>query len=196
MPPVRFMTLNFADNKNFVVRGVSTRNRSTRHSLLLVSGPTRKRISIEAHQLVRRILWCERRSNTTPRARELHIDEGHISPAFQEKKMRSMAGFPINDRVFYLARSALDPPTSLCKKFPAIDEWHDRLAAKNSVLATTILSNQPSLPMHLYRWSWCSGRLIYQTRFWWWNSTPAISFVDIQSSLIQPTFHSKGKSAS
>jgi hypothetical protein len=26
--------------------------------------------------------------------------------------------------------SALDPFTSLCKKFPAIDEWHDRLAAK------------------------------------------------------------------
>ncbi|SAM07295.1 hypothetical protein [Absidia glauca] len=31
----------------------------------------------------------------------------------------------------YLARTALDPPTSLCKKlFPAIDEWHDRLVAK------------------------------------------------------------------
>ncbi|SAM00205.1 hypothetical protein [Absidia glauca] len=32
---------------------------------------------------------------------------------------------------FYLARAALNPPTSLCKKlFPAIGKWHDRLAAK------------------------------------------------------------------
>ncbi|SAM01879.1 hypothetical protein [Absidia glauca] len=31
---------------------------------------------------------------------------------------------------FYLARAAINPPTSLCKKlFPAIGEWHDRLAA-------------------------------------------------------------------
>jgi hypothetical protein len=45
--------------------------------------------------------------------------------------MRSMTGFPINGRSFYFARAALDLPTSLCKKlFPAIDEWHDRLAAK------------------------------------------------------------------
>jgi hypothetical protein len=42
-----------------------------------------------------------------------------------------MAGFITNDRFFYLARAALDPPTSLCKKlFPAIDQWHNRLAAK------------------------------------------------------------------
>ncbi|SAM08184.1 hypothetical protein [Absidia glauca] len=42
-----------------------------------------------------------------------------------------MAGFPTYGRFFYLAHSALNPPTSLCKKlFPAIDEWHDRLAAK------------------------------------------------------------------
>ncbi|SAM09021.1 hypothetical protein [Absidia glauca] len=35
-----------------------------------------------------------------------------------------------NDRSFYLARAALDPPIILCKKLvPAIDEWHDRLAA-------------------------------------------------------------------
>ncbi|SAL96165.1 hypothetical protein [Absidia glauca] len=45
--------------------------------------------------------------------------------------VRSMAGFPTYDRFFYLARAALDPPTSLCKKlFPAIGERHDRLAAK------------------------------------------------------------------
>ncbi|SAM07909.1 hypothetical protein [Absidia glauca] len=37
--------------------------------------------------------------------------------------MRSMAGFPTYGRFFYLARAALNPPTSLYKKlFPAIDE--------------------------------------------------------------------------
>ncbi|SAL96985.1 hypothetical protein [Absidia glauca] len=45
--------------------------------------------------------------------------------------MRSVTGFPTNGRFFYLACAALDPPTSLYKKlFLAIDEWHDRLAAK------------------------------------------------------------------
>ncbi|SAM02544.1 hypothetical protein [Absidia glauca] len=35
--------------------------------------------------------------------------------------MRSMAGFPTYGRFFYLARAALNSPTSLCKKlFPAI----------------------------------------------------------------------------
>jgi hypothetical protein len=43
-----------------------------------------------------------------------------------------MAGVPTNGRSFYLARAALDRPTSLFKKlFPVVDEWHDRLAAKN-----------------------------------------------------------------
>ncbi|SAM04692.1 hypothetical protein [Absidia glauca] len=42
-----------------------------------------------------------------------------------------MAGFPTYGRFFYLARAALNPPTSLCKKlFPTIGEWHDRQAAK------------------------------------------------------------------
>jgi hypothetical protein len=45
-----------------------------------------------------------------------------------------MAGFPTNGQSFYLARAALDPPTSLCKKlFPTIDEWHDRLAAEELI---------------------------------------------------------------
>ncbi|SAM04982.1 hypothetical protein [Absidia glauca] len=45
--------------------------------------------------------------------------------------MQSTAGLSASGRSFYLARAALDPPTSLCKKlFPVIDEWHDRLAAK------------------------------------------------------------------
>jgi hypothetical protein len=47
--------------------------------------------------------------------------------------MQSMAGFPTNGRFFHLATAALGPPTSLCKKlFPAIDEWHDRLAGKRT----------------------------------------------------------------
>ncbi|SAM09663.1 hypothetical protein [Absidia glauca] len=42
-----------------------------------------------------------------------------------------MAGFPTNGRSFYLARAALHPSISLCKKlFSAIDEWDDRLAAE------------------------------------------------------------------
>ncbi|SAL97034.1 hypothetical protein [Absidia glauca] len=37
--------------------------------------------------------------------------------------VRSMAGLPTYGRFFYLARAALNPPTSLCKKlFPAIGE--------------------------------------------------------------------------
>ncbi|SAM05130.1 hypothetical protein [Absidia glauca] len=37
--------------------------------------------------------------------------------------VQSMTGFPINSRFFCLARAALSPPTSLCKKlFPAIGE--------------------------------------------------------------------------
>ncbi|SAL95798.1 hypothetical protein [Absidia glauca] len=45
--------------------------------------------------------------------------------------VRSMADFPTYDRFFDLARAALNSPISLCKKlFPAIGEWHDRLAAK------------------------------------------------------------------
>ncbi|SAL95721.1 hypothetical protein [Absidia glauca] len=37
--------------------------------------------------------------------------------------VRSMADFPTYGRFFYLARAALNPPTSLCKKlFPAIGE--------------------------------------------------------------------------
>ncbi|SAM03543.1 hypothetical protein [Absidia glauca] len=42
-----------------------------------------------------------------------------------------MAGFSTDGRSFYLARPTLDSPTSLCKKlFPAINEWHTRLAVE------------------------------------------------------------------
>ncbi|SAM08729.1 hypothetical protein [Absidia glauca] len=59
------------------------------------------------------------------------------------KLVQSMAGFPTYGRFFYLARAALDSPTSHCKKlFP---DWR----RKSSVLA--ILFNLPSLKMYLYR---------------------------------------------
>ncbi|SAM07409.1 hypothetical protein [Absidia glauca] len=39
------------------------------------------------------------------------------------KLVQLMTGFPTYVRFFYLARAALNPPTSLCEKlFPAIDE--------------------------------------------------------------------------
>ncbi|SAM07438.1 hypothetical protein [Absidia glauca] len=74
---------------------------------------------------------CERGSNTTPRPMKQHNDKRRISHQLPRELVRSVAGFPINGRSFYLARAALNPPTSLCKKlFPAIGERHDRLAAK------------------------------------------------------------------
>jgi hypothetical protein len=49
----------------------------------------------------------------------------------QREMMQSMESFPVNGGSFYLARAALDQPTSLCKKlFPAINEWNGRLTAK------------------------------------------------------------------
>jgi hypothetical protein len=59
--------------------------------------------------------------------------------------MQSFAGFPTNGRFFYLARAALDPPTSLYKTFlfPAIDELHGRLTEKNSDLSAKIPFNLP-----------------------------------------------------
>jgi hypothetical protein len=59
--------------------------------------------------------------------------------------VRSMAGFPSYVRFFYPARATLNPPTSLCKKlFPAIGEWHDRLAAKELSPGDLILPNVAS----------------------------------------------------
>jgi hypothetical protein len=44
-----------------------------------------------------------------------------------------MACFPTYGQSLRLARAALDPSTSLRKKFSAIDEWHDRLAPKDQL---------------------------------------------------------------
>ncbi|SAM00208.1 hypothetical protein [Absidia glauca] len=77
-----------------------------------------------------------------------HNDERRIS---HQSSKRNDA---INGRLsrqwspFSLARAVFDPPTSLCKKlFPAIDEWLDRLAAKelssdkNDPIQPTIAAN-------------------------------------------------------
>jgi hypothetical protein len=62
--------------------------------------------------------------------------------------MQSMVDLPTDGQSFYLARTVLGPPTSLCKKlFPAIDEWHGRLAVKelssgnNNYIQPTIAAN-------------------------------------------------------
>ncbi|SAM02176.1 hypothetical protein [Absidia glauca] len=107
-----------------------------------------------------------------------------------------MASFPINGRSFYLARAALDPPTSLCKKlFTAIDEWHDRLAEKelslndNNPIQPTIAANAFVLMMEPHP---CE-HILQQSTF----SDPAyLSFKGICSKLklrntILPT-HSSG----
>ncbi|SAM02838.1 hypothetical protein [Absidia glauca] len=80
-------------------------------------------ISIAAHHLVWRVTcvrtWIKydaTADGTTQRWRAYLTN-------LPREMMRSMAGFPINGRSFYLARAVLNPPTSLCKKlFPAIGE--------------------------------------------------------------------------
>ncbi|SAM06709.1 hypothetical protein [Absidia glauca] len=62
---------------------------------------------------------------------EQHNDKRRYLTNLPIELVQLMAGFPTYGRFFYLARTALNPPTSLCKKlFPAISERHDRLAAK------------------------------------------------------------------
>ncbi|SAL94857.1 hypothetical protein [Absidia glauca] len=59
---------------------------------------------------------------------------------------------------FYLARAALKPPTSLCKKlFPAIGEWHDRLAAKELSPGNPIPENAFVQVIKMF------GKILYKT---------------------------------
>jgi hypothetical protein len=61
------------------------------------------------------------------------MNGAHLT-SLPRKMMRSMTGFLTNGRFFYIPHASLDPPTSLCKKvFLAIEEWHDRLAAKELI---------------------------------------------------------------
>ncbi|SAM08820.1 hypothetical protein [Absidia glauca] len=58
---------------------------------------------------------------------------GAYLSSLPREMMQSMADFPTNRRSFYLARAAFDTPTNLYKKsFPAIDEWHGRMAEKTT----------------------------------------------------------------
>ncbi|SAM05828.1 hypothetical protein [Absidia glauca] len=82
------------------------------------------------------IMGVNERSNTTPRPTEKHNDGGHISPAFNA--INGMTSSPM-----------VDPFTLLVprRSTNGMTDWRQ----KNSAL--TILSNLPSLPMHLY----CTG---------------------------------------
>ncbi|SAM04561.1 hypothetical protein [Absidia glauca] len=88
---------------------------------------------------------------------------GAYLTSLPREMMRPLEGFPTNCRSFYLARAALDSPTSLCKSYSRrstndMTDWRP----KNS------------------------------TRCSRWNPTPAIPIGNIQSSLIQSTCRSKG----
>jgi hypothetical protein len=53
--------------------------------------------------------------------------EGCYGNGLSRQAMRAMSGFPPDDRVFYLPRAALHPPTELLKMiFPHLDEWITR----------------------------------------------------------------------
>jgi hypothetical protein len=76
-----------------------------------------------------------------------------------------MADILTNVLFFYLARAALDPPTSPCKKlFPAIAESHDLLAAKelspdkNAPIQLTVAANAFAQVIMMLR------KALYKTR--------------------------------
>ncbi|SAM07420.1 hypothetical protein [Absidia glauca] len=106
----------------------SHRDRSARPSLLLTSGPTKRHISIAAHQLVWRVTcvraWIKydsKADGTTQRWRA-------YLTSLPREMMKSMAGFPTNGRSFYLARAVLNPPTSLCDH-DVQEDFYTRLGA-------------------------------------------------------------------
>jgi hypothetical protein len=50
--------------------------------------------------------------------------EGCYGNGLSRPAMRAMAGFPHNDKVFYLPRASLEPPQSLQQQiFPELDNW-------------------------------------------------------------------------
>ncbi|SAM05801.1 hypothetical protein [Absidia glauca] len=68
-------------------------------------------VCANVHQMRRQGRW----NNTTT--------NGAYLTSLPRELVRSMVGFPTYVRFFYLARAALNPPTSLCKKlFSAIGE--------------------------------------------------------------------------
>ncbi|SAM03328.1 hypothetical protein [Absidia glauca] len=114
------------------------------------------------------------------------INSAYLTNLLREL-VRSMAGFPTYGRFFYLARAALNPPTNLCKKlFPAIGEWHDRQAAKELSPGDPI---QPTVII-MFRNTFIQDSVLMM------ELHLCYPFNNIQSSLIQPIRHSKGKSIS
>ncbi|SAL98668.1 hypothetical protein [Absidia glauca] len=103
--------------------------------------------------------------------------------------VQSMAGLPTYGRFFYLARAALNPPTSLCKKlFPAIGErtqsWRSYTTWRRWKCICTVDHDVQE---------------DFYTRLGAHDGTPpllCIPFGNIQSSLIQPICHSKFTSTS
>jgi hypothetical protein len=60
--------------------------------------------------------------------------EGCYGNGLSLPSMRAMAGFPADEKVYFLPRASLNPPDALLKQvFPAIDEWHYRLKHGDSV---------------------------------------------------------------
>jgi hypothetical protein len=54
--------------------------------------------------------------------------EGCYDNGLSLPSMRTMAGFPADEKVYFLPRASLNPPNALLQQvFPAIDEWHYRL---------------------------------------------------------------------
>ncbi|SAM00421.1 hypothetical protein [Absidia glauca] len=122
---------------------------------------------------------------------EQQNDEQRISHQ-PSKRNDAINGLPAHVGSFYLAHAALDPPTSLCKKlFPAIDEWHDRLAAKElspdyyNRIQPTVTANAFVQVIMMLR------KTFIQDSVHMMEPPSAIPFGNIQSFLIQPTFHSK-----
>ena len=54
--------------------------------------------------------------------------EGCYGNGLSLPSMRAMAGFPADEKVYFLPCASLNPPDALLQQvFPAIDEWHYRL---------------------------------------------------------------------
>ncbi|SAM01858.1 hypothetical protein [Absidia glauca] len=107
-----------------------TGNRSAGPSLLLVSGPTKRHISLAAHQPVMAGDVC---ANVDQIRRQGRWNNTSINGAYltnlPRKLVRSMAGLPPWVRFFYLARAALNPPYQPLQEVVPGDR-RDQLAAK------------------------------------------------------------------
>ncbi|SAM09372.1 hypothetical protein [Absidia glauca] len=96
---------------------------------------------------------------------EQHNDKRRISHQ-SSKRIGAINGrLPTYGRLFYLARAALNPPTSLCKKlFLATGEWHDRLAAKElspgDPIQSTVAENAFVQGIMMFRKTFMQGSVL------------------------------------